>query len=67
MTIDDWARRFRGRNPPASLKRNARARPCTSAARFRGRNPPASLKLRGARRGGARPPEVSGGEIPRPH
>ena len=42
------ARGFRGRNPPASLKRRRRPRR-RRPPRFRGRNPPASLKRRSER------------------
>ena len=42
---------FRGRNPPASLKRPAPRRGSTATRpRFRGRNPPASLKRRARHR-----------------
>ena len=60
--------RFRGRNPPASLKHTF-GETCYGVEyeRFRGRNPPASLKLHLVRSFLFEPKHVSGGEILRPH
>ena len=65
---DFWFLRFRGRNPPASLKRLCLPRPGGPwHSGFRGRNPPASLKPWASGTGGLLAIVVSGGEILRPH